>query len=88
MPWLNDVKLVLPDRVLPCAHLRIEDGKIAEIIEPDGAWARRQAAGGPPQPQPPARAQQGFIPNPKLRFLDQCREVLRFHHYARRTEAA
>jgi integron integrase len=28
------------------------------------------------------------VPNPKLRFLDQCREVLRFHHYARRTEEA
>jgi integron integrase len=27
-----------------------------------------------------------FIPNPKLRFLDQCREVLRFKQLAHRTE--
>ena len=27
-----------------------------------------------------------FIPNPKLRFLDQCREVLRFRQMAYRTE--
>ena len=41
MPWLNDVKLVLPDRVLPCAHLRIEGGKIAEIIEADAGQVAR-----------------------------------------------
>ena len=29
-----------------------------------------------------------FLPNPKLRFLDQCREVLRFKQMARRTEEA
>ena len=27
-----------------------------------------------------------FIPNPKLRFLDQCRKVLRFKQMALRTE--
>ncbi len=27
-----------------------------------------------------------FIPNPKLRLMDQVREVLRYHHYAYRTE--
>jgi hypothetical protein len=27
-----------------------------------------------------------FLPNPKLRFLDQCREVLRFKQFAARTE--
>ena len=27
-----------------------------------------------------------FLPNPKLKLLDQCREVLRFHHYSYRTE--
>jgi hypothetical protein len=27
-----------------------------------------------------------FLPNPKLRFLDQCREVLRFKQMAARTE--
>ena len=35
---------------------------------------------------PPVGGGQRFTPNPKLRFLDQCREVLRFFHYARRTE--
>ena len=27
-----------------------------------------------------------FIPNPKLKLLDQCREALRFWHYSYRTE--
>ncbi|MGJ8623445.1 MAG: alpha-D-ribose 1-methylphosphonate 5-triphosphate diphosphatase [Yoonia sp.] len=31
--WLSDFTLILPDRVLPCASLRIEDGLIAEIVE-------------------------------------------------------
>ena len=35
---------------------------------------------------PPGRPLARLVPNPKLRFLDQCREVLRFFHYARRTE--
>ena len=34
----------------------------------------------------PARPRPQFIPNPKLRFLDQCREVLRYKQMARRTE--
>jgi integron integrase len=29
-----------------------------------------------------------FIPNPKLRFLDQCREVMRFKRFSPRTEEA
>ncbi len=29
-----------------------------------------------------------LIPNPKARLFDQVREVLRFHHYALRTEQA
>lgn len=31
--WLSDLKIVLPDRVLENGSIRIEDGKIAEIIE-------------------------------------------------------
>src|SRR6187549_1049864 len=27
-----------------------------------------------------------FVPNPKLKLLDQCRECLRFWHYSYRTE--
>src|SRR5262245_23530499 len=27
-----------------------------------------------------------FVPNPKLKLLDQCRETLRFWHYSYRTE--
>lgn len=34
----------------------------------------------------PSRPLGRFIPNPKLRFLDQCREVLRFKQMAWRTE--
>ena len=34
----------------------------------------------------PGRPVGRFIPNPKLRFLDQCREVLRFKQMAHRTE--
>ena len=29
-----------------------------------------------------------FVPNPKARLFDQAREVMRFHHYALRTEEA
>src|SRR5436190_23527336 len=36
----------------------------------------------------PARPLGRLIPNPKLRFLDQCREVLRFKQMALRTEEA
>ena len=39
------------------------------------------------RPFPPsARPRERFIPNPKLRFLDQCREVMRFKQFAQRTE--
>jgi integron integrase len=34
-------------------------------------------------PNPP---KEGFLPNPKLKFLDQCREVMRFKQFSRRTE--
>ena len=30
----------------------------------------------------------GFIPNPKLKLLDQVSEVMRFKHYSTRTEIA
>ena len=33
-----------------------------------------------------SRALEGFIPNPKLRLLDQVSEVMRFKHYSIRTE--
>jgi hypothetical protein len=29
---------------------------------------------------------EGLLPNPKLKFLDQCREVMRFKQFSRRTE--
>jgi hypothetical protein len=38
------------------------------------------------RPLRPDRPLGRFIPNPKLRFLDQCREVLRFKQMALRTE--
>ena len=34
----------------------------------------------------PAKPLGRFIPNPKLRFLDQCREVLQFKQMSGRTE--
>ena len=34
--WLSDVTLVLPDRVLERGSLRVEDGRIAEIVEGPG----------------------------------------------------
>ena len=37
--WISDVTLILPDRVLPCASLRVVEGKIAEIVD-------RPVAGG------------------------------------------
>src|SRR6516164_8117995 len=33
------------------------------------------------------RPQEGFIPNPKLKLLDQVSEVMRFKHYSIRTES-
>jgi hypothetical protein len=38
----------------------------------------RQGLGGRPR--------EGIIPNPKLKFPDQCREVMRFKQFSRRTE--
>jgi integron integrase len=38
-----------------------------------------------PHPHP-NRPKEGFLPNPKLKFVDQCREVMRFKHLSRRTE--
>ena len=32
----------------------------------------------------PSIAHAALIPNPKARFFDLVREVMRFHHYARR----
>ena len=34
------------------------------------------------------RPLEGLVPNPKLRFMDQCREVMRFHRLALRSEEA
>lgn len=34
--WLENVEMVLPERVIPCGALRIEDGMIAEIAETSG----------------------------------------------------
>jgi len=34
------------------------------------------------------RARDKLIPNPKLKFMEQCREVMRFHRLALRTEEA
>jgi integron integrase len=34
----------------------------------------------------PSSERSRFLPNPKLKLADQCREALRFHHYAFRTE--
>lgn len=39
-------------------------------------------------PAYPGRPVSRLIPNPKLRFLDQCREVLRFKQMAIHTEEA
>ena len=40
---------------------------------------KRQRRHGPPE---------GFIPNPKLKLLDQVSEVMRFKHYSIRTETS
>ena len=32
------------------------------------------------------RPREGFIPNPKLKLLEQVSEVMRFKHYSLRTE--
>ena len=36
--------------------------------------------------QHPNHPKEGLLPNPKLKFLDQCREVMRFKQFSRRTE--
>src|SRR2546425_991765 len=60
--------------------------------------AERQAQSSPPQapaftpvspPQPPVIGRQNLItPNPKLKLLEQVREVMRLKHYSIRTESA
>lgn len=46
---------------------------------------RSQSQGMPSAPKD--RGDQ-LVPNPKLKFLDQCREAIRFKHFSRRTEEA
>ena len=43
--WLSDARVVLPDRVLERGSLRLEDGKIAEIIEGPAPHADLHGAG-------------------------------------------
>ena len=38
--------------------------------------------------QKPNSPVEGFVPNPKLKFMEQCREVMRFRRLALRSEAA
>ena len=40
----------------------------------------------PDEPQRLKRPVEGFIPNPKLRLEEQCREVMRFKRFSFRTE--
>ncbi len=42
----------------------------------------------PLDPSYPGQPVARLVPNPKLRFLDQCREVLRFKQMSLRTEEA
>jgi hypothetical protein len=35
-----------------------------------------------------SRPREGFVPNPKLKLLDQVSEVMRFKHYSLRTETS
>ena len=35
-----------------------------------------------------SRPREGFMPNPKLKLLDQVSEVMRFKHYSIRTETS
>lgn len=37
-------------------------------------------------PLPLSKRHEKFIPNPKLKLLEQCSEVFRFYHYSLRTE--
>ena len=37
-------------------------------------------------PLPHSKRHEKFIPNPKLKLLEQCSEVFRFYHYSLRTE--
>ncbi len=43
---------------------------------------------GAPPPQRPNPPGAGFSPNPKLKFMEQCREVRRFRRLALRSEQA
>ena len=46
----------------------------------------RQHGGRPPYPSQQPRRTDLIIPNPKLKLLDQVREVMRLKHYSIRTE--
>ena len=35
-----------------------------------------------------SEVREGFVPNPKLKLLDQVSEVMRFKHYSIRTETS
>ena len=59
-------------------------------IRPGGPGQRPRAANFNQEPRlsPPRRPFERYLPNPKLRFLDQCREVMRYRQFSLRTEQA
>ena len=62
----------------------------SESFRPEGPGRRPRAADfrSEPRPSPPRRPLERYVPNPKLRFLDQCREVTRSRQFSLRTEEA
>ena len=68
------------------ADLGAEAGKDEEAERPV-AMRRGEGESGAPAERRRVRCRmEGFTPNPQLRLLDQCREVVRFHHFSYRTE--
>jgi integron integrase len=60
-------------------------GRAQSAPGPDGTGAGAER-GSPAERRRVRRRLEGFRPNPNARLLDQCREVLRFHHLSYRTE--
>jgi hypothetical protein len=56
-------------------------------MEPGGQVRKGRPSHAPPNPAS-GRVWELVVPNPKLKLMDQVREVLRIKHYAIRTEQA
>lgn len=74
-------------RLVTASLVLARDGTISGLSLSGVKWNGRQRS-NEPGGNNEDRAREGLIPNPQAPLREQVREVMRFHHYALRTERA